>query len=99
MNFREALILRAFAVWTVYVWVTRIGNVLGDHQHGHGFGFKAIHVLPWGTEQDMFVFNNCIAGSSGISLKKSGFSGFTLDYMAAVDGNDLLGTATFAEAA
>ena len=44
MNFREALILRAFAVWTVYVWVTRIGTVIGDHQHGHGFAFKAIHV-------------------------------------------------------
>ena len=44
MNFREALLLRAFAVWTVYVWVTRIGNVLGDHTPGHGFGFKAVHV-------------------------------------------------------
>ena len=44
MNFREALVLRAFAVWTVYVWVTRIGNVLRDHTPGHGFGFKAVHV-------------------------------------------------------
>jgi hypothetical protein len=44
MNFREAMVLRAFAVWTVYVWVTRIGTVLGDHQHGHGLAFKAIHI-------------------------------------------------------
>ena len=71
----------------------------GVDQQGATGGFRAVHVLPWGTEQDMFVFNNCIAGSSGISAKKSGFAGFTLDYMAAVDANDQLGTATFAEAA
>ena len=34
--------LRAFAVWTVWVWLTRIGNVLGDDERG--FGFKAVHV-------------------------------------------------------
>ena len=61
--------------------------------------FSAVHVLPWGAEQDMFVFNNCIASSSGLSAKKSGFGGTTLDYMAAVDGTNALGTATFAEAA
>ncbi len=39
----EALVLRAFAVWTVYVWVTRIGNVVGDESRS--FGFKAVHVI------------------------------------------------------
>lgn len=61
--------------------------------------FQAVHVLPWGAKQDMFVFNNCIASSSGLSAKKSGFTGFTFDYMAASDANGTVGTATFSEAA
>jgi hypothetical protein len=39
---RDALVIRAFAVWTVYVWGTRIWNVIGDD--GRGFAFKAVHV-------------------------------------------------------
>ena len=35
--------LRAFAVWTVYVWGTRIWNVVDDD--ARGFGFKAVHVV------------------------------------------------------
>ena len=42
MKFREALVLRAFATWTVFVWVVFVRNILGQH---HSFGFKAIHVL------------------------------------------------------
>jgi hypothetical protein len=42
MNRREALVIRAFCVWTVFVWVTRIKNILGDD---HDFGFKAVHTL------------------------------------------------------
>jgi len=61
--------------------------------------FQAVHVLPWGAQQDMFVFNNCLAGSSGISAKKSGFGSTSMDYHASVDAYDKLGTATFAEAA
>ena len=34
--------LRAFSVWTVYVWVTRIVNILGDD---HSAGFKAVHTM------------------------------------------------------
>jgi hypothetical protein len=41
----DALILRTAAVWTVFVWVTRIRNVLGDDTPGHGFAFKAVHVV------------------------------------------------------
>ena len=66
---------------------------------GQTGGFQAVHVLPWGTEQDMFVMNNCIASSSGISAKKSGFAGFTLEDTASADANGNLGTASFAEAA
>jgi hypothetical protein len=41
MNRREALVLRAFAGWTVWVWLTRIWNVLGDSDRG--VGFKVVH--------------------------------------------------------
>lgn len=41
MNRREALVLRAFSVWTVYVWGTRIWNVFGDD--GRSVGFKVVH--------------------------------------------------------
>jgi hypothetical protein len=43
MTRRQALVLRAFAVWTVYVWVTRMWNILRDHTKGHGVGFKVVH--------------------------------------------------------
>jgi hypothetical protein len=43
MTRRQALLLRAFALWTVYVWVTRMWNILHDHTKGHGAGFKAVH--------------------------------------------------------
>ena len=39
----QRLFLRAFAVWTVWVWGTRIWNVIGDH--AHGAGFKAVHIV------------------------------------------------------
>ncbi|MDQ6727355.1 MAG: hypothetical protein M3066_14490 [Actinomycetota bacterium] len=45
MSRADALILRTAAVWTVFVWGTRIRNILGDHTPGHGFGFKAVHVV------------------------------------------------------
>jgi hypothetical protein len=41
VNRREALVLRAFSVWTVYVWGTRIWNVLGDDERS--VGFKVVH--------------------------------------------------------
>lgn len=43
MRRRDANVLRAFAAWTVYVWGTRIWNVLGDSSRS--FGFKAVHVV------------------------------------------------------
>ena len=39
----EALVLRAFCVWTVYVWVTRIWNIWGDDSRD--FSFKAVHTV------------------------------------------------------
>jgi hypothetical protein len=39
---RDALILRLAAVWTIYVWGTRIWNILRDD---HSTGFKVVHSL------------------------------------------------------
>jgi hypothetical protein len=41
MQLRSAIFLRAFAVWTIFVWVTRIKNVFDQDR---GFGFVAVHV-------------------------------------------------------
>jgi small neutral amino acid transporter SnatA (MarC family) len=39
----DALILRTAAVWTIFIWVTRIRNILGDD--GRSTGFKVVHSL------------------------------------------------------
>jgi len=41
----ESLIIRAFAVWTVYVWGTRMWNIWRDHAPNHGTGFKLVHTV------------------------------------------------------
>ncbi|HEX2849732.1 MAG TPA: hypothetical protein VHN98_04230 [Acidimicrobiales bacterium] len=45
MNRTEALVLRLFAAWTVWVWGTRIWNILRDPDPAHGVAFKAVHVV------------------------------------------------------
>ena len=41
MNRRQALVLRAFAGWTVFVWLVGIRNfVIGGH---HSAGFRVVH--------------------------------------------------------
>lgn len=42
MSRGEALVVRAFALWTVFVWGNRIGNIVSDD--ARSFGFKAVHV-------------------------------------------------------
>jgi hypothetical protein len=39
----RAYILLAAAAWTIWVWTTRIWNILRDQQHS--FGFKLVHGL------------------------------------------------------
>lgn len=46
MTRRHANILRAFALWTVFVWGTRIRNIWGDD---HSVGFKVVHSLLAGV--------------------------------------------------
>ena len=73
---------------------------LTNQAQGPSTSFQAVHVFPWGAEQDMVVLNNCIASSASLlSAKKSGFGNSTIDYSAAVNSNGVLGTVTFAEAA
>ena len=43
MSRTDALILRSAAVWTVFIWVTRIRNILGDETRSAGF--KAVHTV------------------------------------------------------
>lgn len=43
MRRRDAMVVRAFCVWTVLIWATRIGNVLGDD--ARDVAFKAVHVV------------------------------------------------------
>jgi Na+/melibiose symporter-like transporter len=38
----QANLLRAFAVWTLYVWVTRLYNIFKDD---HDAAFKAVHTV------------------------------------------------------
>ena len=43
MSRTDALILRSAAVWTIFIWVTRIRNILGDETRSTGF--KAVHTV------------------------------------------------------
>lgn len=38
---KQALVLRAFAGWTIYVWTTRLWNIWRDSSRE--FPFKAVH--------------------------------------------------------
>jgi hypothetical protein len=40
---RDGLIVRAAAVWTVWVWGTRIWNIVRDEERD--FAFKAVHMV------------------------------------------------------
>ena len=43
MSRTDALILRTAALWTVFVWATRIKNIVGDDTRSTGF--KAVHIV------------------------------------------------------
>lgn len=43
MNPRHRLVLRAFAVWTIWIWGTRIWNIVGDEERTTGF--KVVHIV------------------------------------------------------
>jgi len=41
MSRRAAKVLVAAGIWTLYVWITRMWNILHDNEHGTAF--KAVH--------------------------------------------------------
>jgi hypothetical protein len=41
MTRNQAIVLRAAALWTFYVWITRIWNIVGDSTTSAAF--KAVH--------------------------------------------------------
>ena len=43
MSRTDALILRTAAAWTIFIWITRIRNILGDDTRSTGF--KAVHTV------------------------------------------------------
>ena len=43
MSRTDAIILRTAAAWTIFIWVTRIRNILGDETTSTGF--KAVHAV------------------------------------------------------
>jgi small neutral amino acid transporter SnatA (MarC family) len=40
---RAAFVLLAAAAWTLFIWVTRISNIVGDDERSTGF--KVVHVV------------------------------------------------------
>ncbi|MEA2685006.1 MAG: hypothetical protein QOE93_201 [Actinomycetota bacterium] len=43
MSRRDAIILRSAAAWTLFIWVTRIRNILGDETRATSF--KVVHTV------------------------------------------------------
>jgi hypothetical protein len=43
MTRAQAILLRAFCLWTVWIWATRIWNIWGDD--ARGTGFKVVHTV------------------------------------------------------
>ena len=41
MTRTEAIVLRSAAIWTFYIWLTRIWNILQNP--GHSTAFKVVH--------------------------------------------------------
>ena len=43
MRIRTAAYLRVVAVWTIFVWLVFVKNIVGDDDHS--VGFKTVHVI------------------------------------------------------
>lgn len=65
---------------------------------GPAGSFAGTMVMPYGAEQDVFTFNNCITQGAGISTKSGDYAKPTFDFMVSTDSSDTLGTMSFAEA-
>jgi len=65
---------------------------------GPAGSFQGVMVMPYGTEQDVFTFNNCITQGAAIANKNGDYAKPTFDFMCSTDSTDTLGTLSFAEA-
>jgi hypothetical protein len=43
MSRRAAFVLLAAAAWTLFIWITRISNIVGDDERSTSF--KVVHVV------------------------------------------------------
>jgi len=71
--------------------------VVANTPMGPAGSFTGVMVMPYGTEQDVFTFNNCITQGAGISNKNSDYAKPTFDFMCSTDSTDTLGTLSFAQ--
>ena len=71
--------------------------VMSNTPMGPAGAFTGIMAMPYGTEQDVFTFNNCITQGAGISNKNGDYAKPTFDFMCSTDSTDILGTLSFAE--
>lgn len=71
--------------------------VVANTLMGPAGSFTGVMTMPYGTEQDVFNFNNCITQGAGISLKNGDFAKPSFDFMCATDSTDTLGTLSFAQ--
>ena len=42
MSRRDRMVIRAFSLWSFFVWGVLIRNMLKDHDHG--VGFRVVHI-------------------------------------------------------
>lgn len=71
--------------------------VVANTPMGPAGSFTGVMVMPYGTEQDVFTFNNCITQGAGIANKNGDYAKPTFDFMMSTDSTDILGTLSFAE--
>lgn len=72
--------------------------VVANSLQGPAGAFQAVMTFFYGTDQDVFVLNNCIATDAAIASKQGDFAKPTFGFMAATDSSDNLGTLSFAQA-
>ena len=66
---RDRLVLRAFSLWSVFVWGVLVRNMLKDHTHG--FGFRAVHITLAVISISFAVATWRIAGRAGRAARAS----------------------------
>jgi hypothetical protein len=68
MSKRAVLVLRASAIWAVWVWAVLIRNMLIDHTHG--WAFRAVHIGLAIVSLAFAVATWCIAGRASRAAKR-----------------------------